>query len=81
MVQTISYLPHFLSWIIVTGILHDMLSGTGIVNEVLVNLHIIKQPINFFAHTSYFWPIVAFCKCVEGNRLECHYLSGSNHSN
>jgi len=35
----ISYLPHFLSWIIVTGILHDMLSGTGIVNEVLVNLH------------------------------------------
>ena len=59
-VQTISYLPQFLSWIIVTGILHDMLSGTGIVNEVLVNLHIIKQPINFFAHTSYFWPIVAF---------------------
>ena len=29
-VQTISYLPHFLSWIIVTGILHDMLSGGGI---------------------------------------------------
>ena len=28
-VQTISYLPHFLSWIIVTGILHDALSGTG----------------------------------------------------
>ena len=59
-VQTISYLPHFLSWIIVTGILHDMLSGTGIVNEVLVNLHVISQPINFFAHPGYFWPIVAF---------------------
>ena len=59
-VQTISYLPHFLSWIIVTGILHDMLSGTGIINEALVNLHIISQPINFFAHPGYFWPIVAF---------------------
>ena len=59
-VQTISYLPHFLSWIIVTGILHDMLSGGGIVNELLMNFHIISQPINFFAHTSYFWPIVAF---------------------
>ena len=59
-VQTISYLPHFLSWIIVTGILHDMLSGTGIVNEVLVNLHVLSQPINFFAHPGYFWPIVAF---------------------
>lgn len=59
-VQTISYLPHFLSWIIVTGILHDALSGTGIINELLVNLHIIKGPINFFAHPKYFWWIVAF---------------------
>ena len=36
LVQTISYLPHFLSWIIVTGILHDALSSTGIVNELLL---------------------------------------------
>lgn len=59
-VQTISYLPHFLSWIIVTGILHDALSGTGIVNELLMRFHFIDQPINFFAHPGYFWPIVAF---------------------
>lgn len=59
-VQTISYLPHFLSWIIVTGILHDALSGSGIINEVLLKLHIIDQSINFFAHPGYFWPIVAF---------------------
>ncbi|MCR4566850.1 MAG: ABC transporter permease subunit [Pseudobutyrivibrio sp.] len=59
-VQTISYLPHFLSWIIVTGILHDALSGSGIVNELLVHFHILKAPINFFAHEKYFWPIVAF---------------------
>jgi putative aldouronate transport system permease protein len=59
-VQTISYLPHFLSWIIVTGILHDSLSTTGIVNEVLTNLHITNGPINFFAETKYFWGLVAF---------------------
>lgn len=59
-VQTISYLPHFLSWIIVTGILHDALSGSGIINELLVGLNLIDEPINFFAHTKYFWPIVAF---------------------
>ena len=59
-IQTISYLPHFLSWIIVCGILHDILNGTGIVNEILMNLHILKQPIDFFAHPGYFWPIVAF---------------------
>lgn len=59
-VQTISYLPHFLSWIIVTGILHDALSSNGIINELLVNLHIIESPVNFFADPSYFWAIVAF---------------------
>lgn len=59
-VQTISYLPHFLSWIIVTGILHDALSSGGIINELLVNLHIIDSPVNFFANPSYFWWIVAF---------------------
>lgn len=59
-IQTISYLPHFLSWIIVTGILHDALSGTGIVNEILLKTGIVNQQINFFAHKEYFWPIVAF---------------------
>ncbi len=59
-VQTISYLPHFLSWIIVTGILHDTLSGTGIVNTLLLRFGFIDQAINFFAHEKYFWPIVAF---------------------
>ena len=35
-VQTISYLPHFLSWVILGGILTDVLSpSTGIVNRIL----------------------------------------------
>lgn len=59
-VQTISYLPHFLSWIIVTGILHDALSSTGIINELLLKIGILDQPLNFFAHPKFFWPIVAF---------------------
>lgn len=59
-VQTISYLPHFLSWIIVTGILQDLLSGTGIVNEFLMGIGVIDQPLNFFAYPKYFWWIVGF---------------------
>lgn len=62
-IQTVSYLPHFLSWIIVTGILHDALSSTGIINDLLMRVGIIDQAINFFAHTKYFWPIVAFANC------------------
>lgn len=62
-VQTVSYLPHFLSWIIVTGILHDSLSSTGIVNDLLQSFGIIDKPINFFARPNAFWPIVAFANC------------------
>lgn len=58
-IQTVSYLPHFLSWIIVTGIVLDVLSTeTGIINQVLIHLHIIDAPINFLADPKYFWWIV-----------------------
>jgi len=57
-IQTISYMPHFLSWIIVTGILHDALSANGIVNEVIQFFG--GTPIIFFGQPKYFWPIVAF---------------------
>ena len=57
-IQTISYLPHFLSWIIVTGILQDALSSIGIVNEILEFFG--REPIMFFAKKQYFWLIVAF---------------------
>lgn len=58
-VQTISYLPHFLSWIIVTGIVAEVLSPeTGIINQLLMWFNIIEKPINFFAETKYFWGIV-----------------------
>ncbi len=59
-VQTISYLPHFLSWIIVTGIINDVLSGTGIVNELLLRFGLIESQINFFSEPKYFWWIVGF---------------------
>ncbi|WP_019908507.1 ABC transporter permease [Paenibacillus sp. HW567] len=58
-VQTISYLPHFLSWIIVTGIVATSLSiNDGIVNIVLMKLHLIKDPILWLSEGKYFWGIV-----------------------
>lgn len=61
-IQTISYLPHFLSWIVVTGILHDSLSASGIVNDLLLRFGFVNQAINFFAFPKYFWWIVAFAQ-------------------
>ena len=42
-VQTVSYLPHFLSWIIVTGLVANALSvEDGTINNILMALHLIK---------------------------------------
>lgn len=60
-IQTVSYLPHFLSWIIVTGIVLDVLSTeTGVINQLLMAFNFIEQPINFLADPKYFWWIVGF---------------------
>ncbi|MBM7566073.1 ABC transporter permease subunit [Paenibacillus sacheonensis] len=58
-IQTISYLPHFLSWIIVTGLVANALSvDGGIVNVVLMKLGFIHEPIMWLSKPHYFWGIV-----------------------
>ncbi|WP_019639203.1 ABC transporter permease subunit [Paenibacillus fonticola] len=57
-IQTISYLPHFLSWVVLGGILATWLSDVGIINDILMALHIIDKPISFLAEPKYFWTIV-----------------------
>ncbi|MEG1687715.1 MAG: ABC transporter permease subunit [Angelakisella sp.] len=46
-VQTVSYLPHFISWVIVAGLLFSFFStSSGVINEILLNLGIIKEPLD-----------------------------------
>lgn len=52
-VQTIIYLPHFLSWVIVSGIFINVLSvNGGIVNNIIQSLG--GKPIKFFMDNNYF---------------------------
>jgi putative aldouronate transport system permease protein len=57
-VQTISYLPHFLSWVVLGGILTTWLSDTGFINEILIKLNVIKEGTTYLAYPQYFWAIV-----------------------
>lgn len=57
-VQTITYLPHFISWAVLGGLMISWLSEAGAFNAVLLNLGIIKEPIAFIAEPKYFWGIV-----------------------
>jgi putative aldouronate transport system permease protein len=58
--QTISYLPHFLSWVVVAGLVSSMLASDGIFNELFVKLGIIKAPVVWLGQPKAFWWIVGF---------------------
>jgi len=58
-VQTVSYLPHFVSWVVVAGIVTKMLSTEGgPVNDLLLWLGLIDEPVQFMAKGKLFWIIV-----------------------
>ena len=56
-VQTVSYLPHFLSWVVLGGILISWLSDVGFVNEILMKFNLIHTPVNYLAKPGYFWAV------------------------
>ncbi|MEG0743101.1 MAG: ABC transporter permease subunit [Clostridia bacterium] len=56
MVQTVSYLPHFISVVVIVGILKAMLSPTdGVINNLIRSSG--GNAINFFGTASYFRPL------------------------
>jgi putative aldouronate transport system permease protein len=59
LVQTVSYLPHFMSWVIVAGLIMSMLStDNGSVNILLEKMNFIDEPINFLSLPELFWSIL-----------------------
>ncbi len=58
-IQTASYLPYFISWVIASNIFLTFLSGNGLINDILMGLGLINQRILFFQIGPYFWWIIA----------------------
>lgn len=54
-VQTISYLPHFISWVILGGMITTWFSESGIVNELLQSWGVVNAPVNFLSDPGKFW--------------------------
>ncbi|MFN0223380.1 MULTISPECIES: ABC transporter permease [Paenibacillus] len=57
-VQTVSYLPHFISWVVAASIVMTVLSPEGIINLLLTHLNLIDQPVLWLAKGEYFWGIL-----------------------
>ena len=54
-VQTISYLPHFLSWIIACSLISNILSLDGAINRLFTTLGLIQSPVLWLGQPKLFW--------------------------
>jgi len=57
-VQTISYLPHFVSWVVIASIVTEFLSMNGPLNSFLISLGLLDEPVQFLIEPKLFWWIV-----------------------
>ncbi|MNG02792.1 putative multiple-sugar transport system permease YteP [compost metagenome] len=56
-VQTVIYLPHFLSWVIIVGICFLILGqSSGVINQLIVEFG--GQKIEFLTEPNYFWALL-----------------------
>lgn len=55
-VQSLIYLPHFLSWVVVVGVFVVFMRGEGLINSVLENVGL--QPIPFLTEPALFKPVI-----------------------
>ncbi|MEG0743116.1 MAG: ABC transporter permease subunit [Clostridia bacterium] len=59
LVQTVCFLPHFLSWVILASIFKNIFGDTGLINEMLKKLGIISESVNFLGSNSVFpWLLI-----------------------
>lgn len=57
-IQTMTYLPHFFSWVILGGIFHMLLNSSGPVNDLLIRVFHLEKPIPFLTHKYWFLAVL-----------------------
>lgn len=92
LLQTVVYLPHFISWVALAGIFLDVLSLDGVVNTALVHLGL--QPVYFLGDEKVFpytmvvtdvwktfgWNTIVYLAAITGvdqQLYEAAYLDGA----
>lgn len=66
LVQTVTYMPHFISWVVFGGILITLLGADGgAVNLLLQKFGLIEQPVIFMAEPKYFWGVAIVANLLK----------------
>ncbi len=64
-IQTITYFPYFLSWVVFGGIILVLLDTSGVINTALKQMKLIAESINF-GEAQYFWATIIITSIIKG---------------
>ena len=56
-VQTVSYMPHFISLVVVCGMIHQFTGSNGIITQLMYRLGMMKKPMALLSKAQYFVPV------------------------
>lgn len=66
-IQTSTYFPYFISWVVYGGIVMAFLSSDGgFINSMLIQLGLLDTPINFMSRSENFYTIVIVSSAIKG---------------
>ena len=61
-VQTLTYLPHFISFVVVSNIFLELLGTDGPINEALTSMGLVESAVKFWQEPSWFWLLVTIIR-------------------
>lgn len=55
LIQTVVTLPHFIGWVVVFSLATTLFAPNGLVNDVLLEMGILSEPVNYLASDKHVW--------------------------
>lgn len=65
-IQTASYLPHFISWVVAGAMFKSLLNSDGVVSDLLVSLGIFDKATNLLNKGEWYWVIITLINIWKG---------------
>ncbi len=54
-VQTVTTIPNFISWVLVYSVAFNIFNSTGMINQLLISMGVISKPILFLQSSDHVW--------------------------
>ena len=77
-IQTVSYIPHFFSWIVLGGMMIHGCRPMGFINQVLMSLGMMDKGVNHLLDPNKYWWIAVLSGPLERSRMGNDFISCRN---